>query len=357
MRAALCAIVFVLGCLGWSGFPSQWLFCRLDLCNLGSASVNYCLLRSCYIVPAHQYPSVSAGSYNCNFPTTPRDRKLIPLVELEQNAALVLNLIPILDRWRVPVFSSGSPALLPNLHPPSGNSGAATKSWGELSDGRFRLNLNFPAQFNRSTTSCVFTTLPTLTEKLWAEKSLDMIIDFLTVVSVIFDYAGPFFLKSAVSFSSSLKTRLLKRKRDSKREGSKAHSAGLPLHSSSPLADPPTQNIFSDLVGSVATFIASRLNVFKTYEFDGVDIDWESAFSTRYGLSFTAPSSFWYLQHFDLKSADWVNVMFVPISLLFGSLTADSYLLTRTYDLHGTWDGHDIWVGLEHPFLQPSHAH
>ncbi|KAF8908652.1 hypothetical protein CPB84DRAFT_1843537 [Gymnopilus junonius] len=118
--------------------------------------------------------------------------------------------------------------------------------------------------------------------------------------------------------------------------------------------DPPTQNIFSDMVASTAntnTFIKSILSVMETYAFDGIDIDWEypgawdrggvladtenyvtfmeavkTAFASRkYGLTFTAPSSFWYLQHFDLpgllKHADWVNVM--------------------TYDLHGTWDGVD----------------
>ncbi|KAJ7186191.1 hypothetical protein C8R46DRAFT_1343242 [Mycena filopes] len=38
--------------------------------------------------------------------------------------------------------------------------------------------------------------LPTLTQKLWAANSLDIIVDFLlTIVSVIFNYAGPFFLK------------------------------------------------------------------------------------------------------------------------------------------------------------------
>ncbi|KAF9465227.1 hypothetical protein BDZ94DRAFT_1307367 [Collybia nuda] len=122
--------------------------------------------------------------------------------------------------------------------------------------------------------------------------------------------------------------------------------------------DPPSQNIFSNLVGSAEstnTFIASALNILQTYGFDGIDVDWEypvandrggapedksnfpifmakvkAAFASHgYGLTFTAPSSYWYLQHFDLpallESADWVNVM--------------------TYDLHGTWDGNDPYIG------------
>ena len=43
---------------------------------------------------------------------------------------------------------------------------------------------------------------------------------------------------------------------------------------------------------------------------------------TEYIISFTAPSSYWYLRHFDIgpmmEYVDWVNLM--------------------TYDLHGTWD-------------------
>ena len=122
--------------------------------------------------------------------------------------------------------------------------------------------------------------------------------------------------------------------------------------------DPPTQNIFSDLVGSAAnraTFVKDVLLIMEAFGFDGIDIDWEypgaydrggapadkenyvtfmaqlkSAFqSNNYGLTFTAPSSYWYLQHFDLpglmQNADWVNVM--------------------TYDLHGVWDGKDPYIG------------
>ncbi len=42
----------------------------------------------------------------------------------------------------------------------------------------------------------------------------------------------------------------------------------------------------------------------------------------RLGITFTAPSSYWYLRWFDLpglvKYVDWINIM--------------------TYDLHGSWD-------------------
>jgi len=49
----------------------------------------------------------------------------------------------------------------------------------------------------------------------------------------------------------------------------------------------------------------------------------------NYGVSITIPSSFWYLQHFDIvnlaKEIDWFNMM--------------------SYDLHGTWDSSDVYIG------------
>ncbi|KAJ6503714.1 hypothetical protein C8R45DRAFT_818053, partial [Mycena sanguinolenta] len=124
--------------------------------------------------------------------------------------------------------------------------------------------------------------------------------------------------------------------------------------------NPPTQGIFSALAASSSntnTFIKSALNVLGSYGFDGIDIDWEypvaedrggsnadkdnyvtllkaikSAFSPHnYGLSFTSPSSYWYLQNYDLPNmlgddaADWVNVL--------------------TYDLHGVWDSPADFIG------------
>ncbi|KAK2013706.1 bacteriodes thetaiotaomicron symbiotic chitinase [Colletotrichum eremochloae] len=115
-----------------------------------------------------------------------------------------------------------------------------------------------------------------------------------------------------------------------------------------------TQPLFGDIARTEASrqkFADGVVKFCNKYGFDGLDIDWEypgagdrggrdedtanfvllmktlrnafDAASTRHlGLTFTIPSSFWYLRWFDmpglLQYADWTNLM--------------------SYDLHGTWD-------------------
>ncbi|PHH89143.1 hypothetical protein CDD83_6594 [Cordyceps sp. RAO-2017] len=115
-----------------------------------------------------------------------------------------------------------------------------------------------------------------------------------------------------------------------------------------------TQPVFGNIASTEANrqkFAHNLVKFMRKYGFDGVDLDWEypgagdrgghekdtenyvllmktlretfdSSAHGHYGLTFTIPSSYWYLRWFDmpglLKYADWTNVM--------------------TYDLHGSWD-------------------
>ncbi|KAF2009039.1 glycoside hydrolase family 18 protein [Aaosphaeria arxii CBS 175.79] len=117
--------------------------------------------------------------------------------------------------------------------------------------------------------------------------------------------------------------------------------------------DTATQPVFGNIARSENNrqrFANKLLKFMNGYGFDGVDLDWEYPGAPDRGgkpddtvnyvslmktlkstfdrsgrdleLTFTAPSSFWYLRWFDLpgmmKYADWVNLM--------------------SYDLHGVWD-------------------
>jgi chitinase len=119
-------------------------------------------------------------------------------------------------------------------------------------------------------------------------------------------------------------------------------------------SDPgPWQAIFPSLASSEsnrAKFIKNLLGFLDEYGYDGVDFDWEypgdkdrggseqdtanlvslvkelqaaiKSSGRDYIVTYTAPTSYWYLRHFDPKAmepyVDWINLM--------------------SYDLHGTWD-------------------
>ncbi|KAM7204861.1 family 18 glycosyl hydrolase [Rhypophila sp. PSN 637] len=125
-----------------------------------------------------------------------------------------------------------------------------------------------------------------------------------------------------------------------------------------------TQPLWNEVSKNAANrnkFISGLIKFMSDQGYDGVDLDWEypgagdrggkqedvdnfvhlvkdirrafdlqaTASGHSWGLSFTAPTSYWYMRWFDLKglmeAVDWVNLM--------------------TYDIHGSWDSPENQVG------------
>ncbi|KAK3390167.1 glycosyl hydrolases family 18 protein-like protein [Podospora didyma] len=114
----------------------------------------------------------------------------------------------------------------------------------------------------------------------------------------------------------------------------------------------PYQTVFSGMVSTAANrkrFIGNLFGFMRKYGFDGADFDWEYPGAPdrggrpddgknfrqflkeldeanrqqpyKYVISFTIPTSYWYLRHFDLDLWDYVD-----------------FVNVMSYDLHGVWD-------------------
>ena len=88
-----------------------------------------------------------------------------------------------------------------------------------------------------------------------------------------------------------------------------------------------------------------------------------AAFGNTYGISLTLPTSYWYLQHFDLAEIQ-PNINWSVANMIFGSCAVADLLIgsilwrkrrtlcsvfvvltSSRYDLHGVWDAQSIFVG------------
>lgn len=133
-----------------------------------------------------------------------------------------------------------------------------------------------------------------------------------------------------------------------------------------------TQPVFGNIAkneGNRQKFADNVVSFMKEYGFDGVDIDWEypgapdrgghkddtknyvalmktlketfdKTAKGKYGLTFTVPTSYWYLRWFDLpgmlKHADWVNVM--SYDLHGTSCSAQTTIVATDVSISGAWD-------------------
>ncbi|KAH8707643.1 glycoside hydrolase superfamily [Phaeosphaeriaceae sp. PMI808] len=89
-------------------------------------------------------------------------------------------------------------------------------------------------------------------------------------------------------------------------------------------ADQPTAKTFSILAASKPrqqAFTKSLLSIMNTYSFDGVDIDWIDSLKTSLGnkgLSLTLPTSYWYLQHFNITHLEKHRNDINPNKVVYG---------------------------------------
>ncbi|OAL43395.1 hypothetical protein IQ07DRAFT_593170 [Pyrenochaeta sp. DS3sAY3a] len=198
-----------------------------------------------------------------------------------------------------------------------------------------------------------------LTTRSCAKRTIDDIpVDSLTHLNLAFAYIKPgsFEIEPMPKTSENIYSQITNLKR--KAPGLKIWiSLGGWTYSDN---GTDTQAVWGDMArdsNKRKTFANNLIKFMKHYGFDGADLDWEypgapdrggkpddpenfvlllkdvkAAFDSdprQYGLSFTAPTSYWYLRWFKIEQlwryVNWINLM--------------------TYDLHGSWDSPESYIG------------
>ena len=106
---------------------------------------------------------------------------------------------------------------------------------------------------------------------------------------------------------------------------------------------------FSSLVSSPisrAAFISNLLEICDTYDYDGIDLNWEHPSSTEDRQNLNLLISEMYTE-FNANNQELIITMAVPISNWFGQWYDFSFLRyyveffnAMTYNIHGDWSGH-----------------